>query len=646
MSARISLPITPVRRQHGGDFPTLFSPLRINTMMTKNRIVATPTGDFFEDKALGGAGIVIAGHAIVEPGRSSYSSGDEPDAFAKYQREETRRRILKIHQAGARASIEIFHGGEFARVKDFARGPVSKTRDDGAEVRGMTVEDMAHVADLFGEKVREAQELGFDMVFLHFGHGWLPAQFLSPRNNRRTDDYGGSLQKRARFPLQILEAVRAAAGTHFPVDMRISAKEFMEDSIEFSDVLEFLRMAEPLLDTVQISAGVDIGLEGNVHCATTNFEERMPNAGWAAEVKKALSIPVSVVGAIMNPADAEELIASGAVDMVALGRPLIADPDWPRKAQEGRADEIVPCIRCLQCYHISTERKKVGCSVNPRFWNESFVPREIGRARTRRRLVIVGGGPAGITGALAGVERGHEVILLEKEDEVGGQLQWIAREHYKEDLRDYDAYLRRQITRSAVDVRTGIAATPELVAELEPDALLIAIGAHEFIPMIDGANLPHVLTGSQAIEHESSVGQRVAIVGAGQIGAEIGLELALLHGRDVTLVDRGTTFAKQGNILYREGLRQKLESAESLSIRYEAAATGITPSHLEIRTRAGHAEEIPADTVILAAGMRARKDEAHAYYGIVPEVAMAGDCVRPRIIQDAVFEASMFARNI
>jgi 2,4-dienoyl-CoA reductase-like NADH-dependent reductase (Old Yellow Enzyme family) len=192
-----------------------------------------------------------------------------------------------------------------------------------------------------------------------------------------------------------LEAVREAVGPRFAVDMRISAYEFMENSIEFSDVLEFITMAEPFLDAVQISAGVDIGIEGNVHAATTNFEVHMPNAPWAAAVKEQVSIPVAVVGAVMNPQEAEDLLASGMVDLVALGRPLIADPQWPRKAQEGRAQDIVPCIRCLQCYHISTERKKVGCSVNARFWNESFVPRTLSPAARPKRTVVVGGGPAG-----------------------------------------------------------------------------------------------------------------------------------------------------------------------------------------------------------------------------------------------------------
>lgn len=628
----------------GQAFPHLFSPITINRLTLKNRIVATPTGDFFEDKALGGPAVVITGHAIVEPGRSSYSSAQEPDAFAKYEREETRRRLLKVQQAGGRASIEIFHGGQYARVADFARGPVDLIRDDGTEVRGMTPEDMDLVATLFAETSRNARDLGFDMVFLHFGHGWLPAQFLSPRTNHRSDEYGGTLENRAKFPLLILQRIRQAVGPFFPIDMRISAVEWMDDSITFEDTLAFIKMAEPYLDTVQISAGVDIGIQGNVHLATTNFEKHHPNADWARQVREAVSIPVSVVGAIMNPAEAEELIASGSVDLVALGRPLIADPLWPRKAQEGRADEIVPCIRCLQCYHISTDRRKVGCSVNARFWNESFIPREPARAVVRKRLVVVGGGVAGIVAATVAAERGHEVILFEQAEQLGGQLRWVAKERYKEDIKAYLDYLLRKIDDSDVDVRLGFAATPEIVSDLHPDGLVIAIGATEIRPAIPGIDARRVYTGTEAIDHEADLGPRVAVIGAGSIGTEIGLELATFGNHQVTMVDIADKWAPQGNTLYREALRQKIEEQPSLGFMLKSQCTALGDDHILVTNDDG-ASNIPVDDVIISVGMRPRTDEAQAFFGITPEVVMVGDVNRPRIIQDAVFEAYSYAIN-
>lgn len=629
-------------------FTHLFSPIQINHLIVKNRVVATPTGDFFDEKALGGAGIVIAGHAIVEEGRSSFASGDEPDAFHKYQREETRRRALRIHQGGARASIEIFHGGQFARVRDFARGPVSFTRADGTEVRAMTPTDMGTVSQLFAQTVLSARELGFDMVFLHFGHGWLPAQFLSPRTNTRTDEYGGSIENRSRFPLQILRTIREAVGPRFPMDMRISAVEWVPDSISFEDTLAFLEKAQEYVDSVQISSGLDIGIQGNVHMATTTFEPHTPNAEYARQVKAALSIPVGVVGAILSPQEAEDIIASGAADLVGLGRPLIADPEWPRKAAEGRADEIVPCIRCLQCYHISTDRKKVGCSVNARFWNEEFVPRTVEPAPARRRVVVVGGGPGGITAALVAARRGHDVVLLEKSDQLGGLLTVIRREQYKADIGRYHDYLLRQVElHPEIDVRLGVEADPALVADLHPDALVLALGSREFAVPIPGVAGPRVMGACDAIEHPDRLGRDVTVLGAGSVGAELALELAVFEGHRVTVLEPGDAIARQGNSLYREGLRQKIEQAPDLHFHLGHLPVSIDEDGT-VRTtdHAGATGEFPGDTVIVATGMRALEEEAKAFYGITPDTVMVGDCVQPRIIQDAVLEAHTYAMNL
>lgn len=285
-------------------FPNLFSPIKINNMVSRNRIVAAPTGDLFEEKALGGAGIVICGHTIVEPGRSSFASGNEPYIFHKYSVEEAQSRIRKCHQAGARASLELFHAGQYARVIDYAIGPVGFIRKDGVEVKAMTPEMMEHVANCYAQAAKDARDLGFDMVFLHFGHGWLAPQFLSPLFNKRTDEYGGSFENRAKFPKMILERVRKAVGPNFPVDMRISAVECVEGSIEFEETLKFIKLVETLIDAVQISSGLDMNREGNVHMVTTNFKEHMPNAKYARIVKKNVSIPVSVVGAVLSPWEA------------------------------------------------------------------------------------------------------------------------------------------------------------------------------------------------------------------------------------------------------------------------------------------------------------------------------------------------------
>ncbi|HEL2383802.1 TPA: FAD-dependent oxidoreductase [Streptococcus suis] len=623
----------------------LFSPIKINEMIVKNRIVATPINDTFEEKALGGAGIVIAGHAIVEPGRSSFKSGDEPYLFDKYKRQETRRRVLRVQQAGAKASIEIFHGGREARVKDFAKGPHDMVREDGTIVKAMDEEMMAETLEWYKKTAIEAKAIGFDMLFMHFGHGWLPAQFLSPHFNQRTDKYGGVLENRVRFPLEILRVVREAVGPKFPIDMRISAYEWVEGSISFEDVVEFIKMSEEYIDTVQISAGLDMNREANVHMATTNFSPYMPNVKWAEAVKEKVSIPVSVVGAVLSPEEADDLIASGKVDMVAFGRSFVADPYWPKKALEGRPEDIAPCLRCLQCYHIATEHRNVGCSVNPRYNNEAFIPLHVPKAEYRKHVVIIGGGPAGMKAAVTSAQRGHKVTLIEKEKCLGGQLRFVAQEHYKDEVKRLLRYLTTQVGKHDINVMLNTEADRKLIEKMAPDSLIVAVGGHESRPPIVGLENVTSYLGTQIIGKENQTGQKVLIIGGGTIGSEIALELAELYGRDVRLVELGSELVPQANQLYKIALRQKMAPLDNLMIHLETSCVQVSDGKAILRHAEG-TEEVDFDTLILCTGVVPNLKEAFSFYDIVPETNMIGDCIRPRKIQEAIFEGHSLALTI
>ncbi len=627
-------------------YPHLFSPIKINNMVVRNRIVSTPMGHNFADKALGGPGILIAGSVITEPGRSSWASPDEPYGFSKYEVEKTRQRILIAQQGGAKVSIEIGHAGQYGRVKDYAKGPTGYIRADGVEVKEMTEEMMEETLYWFEQAAFDAKDIGFDMIFMHFGHGWLASQFLSPLFNKRTDQYGGSIENRARFPKMILERVRKAVGPDFPIDMRISAIEWMEGGIEFEDVLTFIKMVEHLIDTVQISCGLDLEHEANVHMATTNFSEHMPNAKYAKIVKENVKIPVSVIGAIMNPEEAEKLIADGIVDLVALGRPLAADPEWPKKAREGRPEDIVPCIRCLQCYHISTNRRNVGCSVNPRYANEKFIPAKIQKAEEKKKVVVVGAGPAGLKAALVADERGHEVILLEKNNFVGGAMHYVAMEYYKEDIKAYLDYLKSQLAKSKIKVCLNTEADEDMIRELCPDALIVAVGASPATPPIPGIQNENVISFYTAIEEEESIGQDVVVIGGGTIGAEIALELAELRQKKVTILEMTDSIAAQGNMLYRIALRQKMEKVSTLKTMLRTSCKEILGDGVIARTEDGQEQFIKADTVIVATGVRANKTLADSFYGIVPETFVIGDCKQPRKIMEATLEGFLISSNL
>ena len=622
-------------------YPHLFSPIKFNGLTIKNRIEAPPCGGEFKSKAFGGAGIVVCGHSVVEPGRSSFVSGEEKSGFFKYELEKTQEKIRICHTAGARASIEIFHAGQYARVNpgDYAVGPCDLVREDGTTVKALTPEMMDNIADLYAESAWKAKDLGFDAIFMHFAHGWLAAEFISPLFNHRTDEYGGSLENRAKFPLMILERVRNAVGKDYPIEMRISGEECVPGSIEFSDTLAFILKAEPYIDAVQISAGLDINYEGNVRMATTGFIEHMPNVKWAEVVKQQVKkIKVGVVGAVMSPDEAEMLISSGKVDYVACGRSFIADPDWPKKAYNGLTDEIVPCIRCLQCYHISTARKNVGCTVNPYFHNENFLPNEPKAASIKKRVVIIGAGPGGIMAGLTAKKRGHEVIVLEKQQEIGGMLSHISKEYYKEDIAIYYEYLKKQVIKNDLNIRYGITATKEYCASLKPDVLIIACGAEPIILDIPGTDNKNVMGFLQAINQPQDIKDKVVIIGGGTIGMEIGLELAEQEGKDVSIVEMTDELAAQGNMLYRIALRHKYEVLDNMKFYMNSICTQIKEDEVIIKNNAGEEQVIKADTVILAVGVKTNREFVDSFYDLDADIYEIGDAVRPRKLFEAISE--------
>lgn len=624
-------------------FPNLFTPLKVKNIMFHNRIIATPAGPY-HDKALGGAGTIITGSINASRKRASYSSPDEPYGFDKYQREATRERVINAHQAGAKASLEIIHSGQYARVDDYAIGPVSFIREDGTEVRAMDEQMMEEVANDWAETAKNAKDFGFDLVMLHFGHGWLPAEFLSPLFNKRTDQYGGSFENRAKFPKMIIDRVREAVGPDFVIDMRISAYECVDGSIEFDEVLQFIKLVEDKLDMVHISAGLDINHEGNVHMAPTIFKGHMPNVEWAAEVKRNVNIPVTVVGAIMTPEEAESIIAEGKADFVALGRPLIADPFWPQKAKEGREEDIVPCLRCQYCYHISTERKNVGCSVNPRYARPHLVPLQLQKAKKQKRVVIIGGGPAGMKAALVADERGHEVILFERRAELGGALSYAKFEEIKIDLYRYLIYLTTQINKSNVKVKLSTEVTPELIKKIAPDAIIIAVGAEPFSPPIKGVDQPHVLQALDVYEQLEQISQDVVLIGGGSTGCELGLELAH-KGRNVSILQSGSEYAPNGNMLYRIGLRQTMEKVETLKLHLNSFCKEITKDGV-IFVQEGEEKFIPATTVILSTGFKPKQSVVEQFYGIVPDTFVIGDAKQVRNVMDATREGYFVSANL
>lgn len=628
----------------GSRFSQLFRPIRINNTILKNRIIAAPATNMI-DKAVGGAGLVIVGSGPVDKEHAPLVN--EPYPFDKYQLWRTADMAKMMRRGGAAASFELIHAGRYASHigTNHAWSSVSLVRDDGMIVDAMDEAMMEEVARNYARAALDAKSLGFDMVFLHFAHGWLPSQFLSPYFNQRTDGYGGSFENRAKFPLKIVQYVRAAVGRDYPVDMRIGAYEWVDGSIAFDDVMRFIKLVEPYIDMIHVSSGLDIEHSANVHMATTIFEPHMTNVEWASEVRKQVHIPVAVVGSIMTPEEAEGILEEGKADLVAFGRSLIADPFWPKKVLEGREDDVVPCIRCLQCYHIATARRNVGCSVNPRFFNEDLIPVTVNKAENPKNVLVVGGGPAGMKAALTAEQRGHHVTLLEKKSELGGALVHTRYEATKGDLQRYLDYLTRQIGKSSVDVRLGLPATPAVIRALDPDSMILAIGAMPTVPSIKGLETMRVLQAIDAYPVLDTLGHVVVVIGGGMVGAELGLSLSE-RGHNVTIVEPTGTLAGQGNMLYREGLRQHVAASRNLTCLLNTTCVEVQPGRAIVENPRSGRVGLPADVIILATGMRPDEQALQELLDIVPDTYVIGDCRRPRSVQEATREGYDIAANL
>ncbi len=640
-------------------YPLLFQPLKVNKVMLKNRIISAPLGSN-TDKSLSGIGMIIRGTSgSVDDSRMRLTPG--PYCFADlFKAAKVRNEVSLIRQRGAKAEFELCHCGQFAMVEkgDYAIGPVSFTREDGTEVRAMDEEMMNDIADKFAKSARDAKEYGFDGVLLHFGHGWLPAEFLSPYFNKRTDEYGGSFENRIKFPTMIVDRVRKAVGPDYMLDMRISGDEHIEGGMKIDEVAAFIKSIEDKIDMVHISCGVEVSNDTKIYMSPTAYAPHKINVELAKVVKQQVKIPVAVVGGIMTPEEAEEILEQGCADAIVVGRQLIADPWWVKKAWEGRSEDITPCIRCMNCYNpyqYRTEEEKrshVGmnsvpcCSVNPRYLHEDRVPNQVAPAEVKKKVVVVGGGPAGMKAAVTAAQRGHQVILLEKESVLGGQLICSEYDATKQDLKRFKNYLITQLQKTGVEVCLNTKATPEMVREMSADSIILALGAYPIELPLPGKEKNQVFTSIEAYKNLEKTGEHVAIIGGGSIGCELGVDLARM-GRKVTILELGPVLNRTLNDIMKTALRREMDKCgDRLTALTEVSCTEIHEKSVTIRKKGGEMEEIPADTVIFAAGMRSRLDEANEFFGITQDTDIIGDANRVGTVWNASEDGYYVSANL
>lgn len=646
------------------EYSNLFKPLKVNQLILRNRIIAAPItrygyspspADELETiaaKARGGAGLVILGSVAVnnEEAVIFYTASSLMGEHRPLYIEE----LNMIHQYGAKASVELMHCGMFAdtRGKDVcAIGPCTmELPPDGyagyegiekgmvtevRHIRGMTEQDMIRVCNEFAASALEAKKLGFDMVMLHFAHGWLPAQFMSPFFNNRTDEYGGSFENRVRFPLMIVDAVRKAVGPDYPLDMRIGAKEYVEGGLELDEVIQFIKLVEDKIDMVHVSSGLDKLVGATSYIESPSIHPHLLNVPFAEEVKAAgVKIPVVTVAGITMPDEADAILAEGKADAIALGRGLIADPEWPNKARIGKKYAITPCIRCVSCYGVATCGNSQSCAVNPRYMRELRLRAEEDRHDKVKKVVVIGGGPAGMNAALAAYENGHKVILLEKDDSLGGLLRISDNDNIKIDMQNYKANLVAQVEASDIEVRLNCEAAPDMVKALNPDELVVAVGSYPRklkIPGIDRNNVFDVVN-----VHKVRLSGKLVVIGGGPSGCEIALG-ACKEGIDTTIIEMTDHIAENGNMLYAAAMREEFAALDNIHIMLKTTSLEITDEGVVVENADGR-QTIPADYVVYSVGMIPRRELAEQFYGMVYDVKMVGDCMSARRINEAAHE--------
>lgn len=597
---------------------------------------------YLEEKALGGVSVVTYGEAIVHSSTGkSHNKQLQLDSFGvKQSLVETTR---AIHNAGAYANIELSHGGKYGGLVslggdqvfcDVAYGPSHEITPLG-EVHEMPREIIFEIIEAYKKSAKLCKDCGFDMVQVHAAHGWLFSQFLSPVMNRRTDEFGGSLENRARFLLMVLDAIREAVGPRFPIEIRLSGDDFTSSGLGMEDCIKVAKMVDDKVDLINVSCGNHE--DPDMFCRThpSSFYPRGVNVYLAAEIKKHVKTPVACVGSLNDPAHMEEIIASGQADIVEIARGLLADPYLPKKALEGKADDITPCIRCYECFGETIKTETIKCSVNPTM-GQQLANKEYRKEPERiKKILVAGGGPAGMEAAIIAASRGHNVTLVEKSDQLGGNLHPAGAPYFKKDILDFCKVLEKRIHEAGVRVVLNTEVTEDYIKEFSPDALFVAIGAKEVKPAIKGADLPHVVMAIEAELNPDKLGQKVAIIGGGLVGTEAAVSFHR-YGKECTIIEMKGAVAEEVNSLYRGGLMVEVEKAATIHVN-----TTVKEIRLDgvICEKDGKEFLVEADTVVIAVGFKSPYDKVDAFCDLVDEYYIIGDCKNVGQIYDAINQA-------
>ncbi len=596
---------------------------------------------FYERRARGEVGYIVVGAAFVH---ASGTFGAQLGIHSDEMIPGLSRLASVIRQHGAVASIQLHHAGRQTNSKVTGHplyAPSAIPCPIKQEVpRELNPADIEQAIDWYAEGARRAMEAGFDGIEVHGAHGYLPAQFLSPRANGRTDEYGGSLENRARFITEIVRRVRGVVGAEIPLSVKISGNEFVDDGLTPDETPQIARMLEEAgADLVAASAGV-----APYYFTVPNMS--LPRGCFtdlARALKTTCSIPISTVGRITTPELAEEILVRGDADVISLGRSLISDPDFPLKAMRGQQADICICIGCNKgCHDPSRDERATACLLNPEAGFELELHME--PAAHRQRVLVIGGGPGGLEAAQVAAQRGHEVIVCEREPYWGGRLYLGTLAPDKEEYAVGVDYLVSRCHKHGVDMRLNTEVTPELTSELEPDIVVFAAGAEPLIPPIPGLGSCNVVLADTFFQGRATIGHRVVVLGGGAVGAEVAHMMAT-QGHQVTVLEM---LPHWGHGMPPDAQWHMERDFEHLPVEvFRNTTVTAVEDHTVRAERDGKAVVYTdIDTIVIAAGARPNTALLDAIRAVAPGVEVIGDAIRPRSALQAIAEGSRVGRRL
>lgn len=635
----------------------LFEPFTLKGRSLKNRIVMPGLASFlieddgsindktvehYRGRASGGPAMVIVEACAVSPEGivSAHQARIYHDRFI-----EGLSRIARVMKAeGALPAVQIHHGGRQTSSRVIKRKPFAPSNlpcpTISGEVEPLSVEGIQDIIRKFGDAAVRAVQAGFELIEIHGAHGYLINQFISKFSNIRDDAYGGDTTRRARFAVDVVREVRRRVGEDFPISFKISAQEFVPGGLSVEESIEILKLLVSAgMDIVQVSAGNDATPEW---ICQPMFMEKACLADSAATIKKALRIPVMAVGRINDPLLADALIRDEKADLVCIGRGLLADPEMPKKAQQGNLDDIRICIACNTCMESIFRKGRVECLVNPTLGREKEM--EIRPAEKRKKVMIVGGGPGGLHAGWVAAIRGHEVHLYEKQSRLGGQLNLGSVTKYKKEILSLIEFHKKQVEKAGIRIHLNTEVTLETIKREKPDVLILSTGATPFLPDVPGIERS-IVVGLQEVLNGEPPEKRIAVVvGGGATGCEVAHHLAE-HGSSVTIVEQLPKIAMNLESITRKVLLKELRER---GVRF---LTGHKLSKVEetgvvVTAEDGMESFIEAGAVVIAIGNKPDNRLYEQIQSLGIPVYQVGDCLEPRSAKAAISEAATIGRSI